>query len=219
LAERAPEGEVACPFCANAMKGASLAKHLDGKHPGADALPTRWEGTDHASQSVALWLGIGSVVGAAAAIALLPAYDRLLLGVAVLPLLAAIGLGLASFAEKLPASLELKGDVLELVTLFGLRTRRLRLPPRAIEIGQLRIWTESPVGGVNHVERRMGNYLRLTGDGNALILGAPKGTNMAKRWDRSHFTNGPKRQYWHIGLDREALVHLEYHLAARGALA
>jgi len=218
LAEAAPEAEVACPICANTMKGASLVKHLDGKHAQMDSLPTRWRGTDHASQLTALWLGIASVALGAAGVALVPGYDRLILGVAVAPLLVAMGLAMASFAEKLPAALELKGDALELTTLFGLRTRRLRLPPKGIQIGQLRIWTESPVGGVNHVERMMGRYLRLSGEGSTLIIGAPKGTNMGKRWGSEGFTHGPKRQYWHINVDRQALVHLEYHLAARGGL-
>ena len=74
------------------------------------------------------------------------------------------------------------------------------------------------VGGTDRVERRMGNYLRLTGDGATLVIGARKGTHMGKRWDGQGFAHGPKRQHWHIDLDRRALVHLEYHLAARGGL-
>ena len=218
LAEATPDADVACPVCANTMKGASLATHLESKHGQTASLPTRWKGKDYASQTVALWLGLASIAIGVAGIVLIPEYDRLILGVIIVPLMGALGLAFACFAEKLPATLELKGDELELTTLFGLRVRRLRLPPKSIEIGQLRIWTESRVGGVNHVERMMGKYLRLTGDGATLIIGAPKGTNMGKRWDTEGFTHGPKRQYWHINLDRQALVQLEYHLAARGGL-
>jgi len=218
LAEAAPEAELLCPVCGNAMKGTSLAAHLDDKHAGARELPVRWQGPDHASQSVALWLGLGTVVIGLAGIALFPEHDQLILGVTLAPLTLAIGLVLASFAGKLPGTLTLEGDELVLTTLLGMRTRRLRLPPERIEIGQLRVWIESPVGGTDRVERKMGNYLRLTGDGATLVIGARKGTHMGKRWDGQGFAHGPKRQHWHIDLDRRALVHLEYHLAARGGL-
>lgn len=216
LAERTPDGEVACPVCANVMNGSSLAKHLASKHGGVSELPTRWEGKDFASQSIALWLGVASFALVFAGTLLLPDLTDAFVGVALVLILSALALGLASFAEKLPGALELRGDVLELTTFFGMRTRRLRLPPTAIEVGEIWIRTSSPTGGAGYHDRKLGAYLRLTGDGGALCLGTPKGSGWAKRWSR--VSKGKKRAHRHLGLDREALAALEYQLAARHAL-
>jgi len=196
------------------MTGASLAKHLTSKHAGVSELPTRWEGNDFASQSIALWLGLASLAIIPLTDLLAPGLTHAMAWVGMVLIMAALAIGLASLAQKLPGTLELKGDELELTTFFGMRTRRLRLPPDTVEVGEIWIRTSSPTGGAGHHDRKLGSYVRLAGDGNTLILGTPKGGGWAKRWDR--VSTAKKRAHRHLRLDREALAALEYHLAARG---
>jgi hypothetical protein len=223
-----------CPVCGASVKGENLPGHLRKVHDAADAEASSgalssdvtWTGVDYAVAPltlgpVALWC----VAGGALAISGPSSNDfamnvlaALSLVVILPPLL--VGLG------KLKARLEIRGDRLRLTYCGGLLKREVRLSAK-VAVGRLRTTRSSaitsayaadaPDGWGNEVVDA-GHYLRFEEGSRSITVGSPKGTAFRKHWDPSGWRSGSKRRRWDVTLGREAMLDLEYQLAARGLL-
>lgn len=222
LAAAHPESKLPCPTCAVSVKAANLDGHLAKVHPGATDALRPWRGKDYRIVVTAL-LAIPpalAIVGAIIAATPISAGDRtgtfLLAGTGALFLTIAL-VGLTGIVR---GSITLAGDAIRLRhSLLGRRTVRL---PCAVEVGGLwgsRIDSVTPAADYNQptTPRKLGNYLRLSGEGKSITIACRHSTLVREHW--TGWTQGPRRRYCDLVIDREALVALEYELAKRGVLA
>jgi hypothetical protein len=223
LASRSPEAALPCPACAASVTASRLERHLEKVHPGVEGAGARWAGVDRAVLLPAALAGGLCFAAFFAAVLLAPAYGTIALwafAVVFGGVFTVFGLALAG---RLRAELILDGDALELRYALGLGRRRLRLPPRSIELGTLLERRSSTMGGAARDDAptwdvRAGSYLRLSGEGGSLTLGSKTGTGFRKHWRSGGWSAGRARRRWDILLAPGDLVAVEYLLAARGAL-
>lgn len=223
LASAHTEATLPCPDCAASVKARNLERHVAKVHGDDPASAARWTGADHAIRLPLLVAGVGCVLGVFATFAIAPQHYRIALFVFIPLLSVVLGLGGLSVFGRLPATLTLEEDTLVLRYAFGLGRRRVRLPPKSIEVGRLLERRESPIAPTtmenppSH-DVRVGSYLRLCGEGGGLTLGSRTGTRFRKHWASEGWSDGGARRRWDIVVSPTALVALEYVLAEHGAL-
>lgn len=224
LAAAHPSATLPCPECSAIVNASNLVRHLGKVHPTTrvESQPdsvVRLTGVDRRIQWPLAGLPILWVIGVAILFALgLPMTDASMIIVGASLLLSCAPL-LAAMLGVFRAHLELDGEQLRLRWGFGGST--IRLPAR-LESGRLferraSVLDHQQETGPAHDED-VGVYLQL-GDGNArLTVGAQKAVGLSKHWAAQGWSKGPKRRRCDIMVDRNALVAIEYHLAARGLL-
>ncbi|AKF11018.1 hypothetical protein [Sandaracinus amylolyticus] len=213
LATAHPESALPCPACGASVHGKNLAPHLATVHRGLAMVggPPALGGADGRVVVVAAIPFALAALLLGAAVVLADVREDVAGGTLaglVIGYLAVVGL---AWLGVLRARLELDGDEVRLRYALGLLVRRVRLPA-TVEVGArvMTLGDSSPTPGE---EVRVGSYLRL---GDALTIGAPKGTGTRSHWTR--WRQGSARSRCDITIDRLATIALEYHLASRGAL-
>lgn len=225
LAVAHPLARLPCPICVNPVSAANLDGHLAKVHPDARAAVPPWRGRD---RRIVIVAAIATVVGAALAIATTLATSVLpgsaegygVMALAIVPGVVA----LAGAFDVWGASLVLDGDVLVLRHSFVLR-RRLAIAHARIEIGALFGSRMDPAmasyaddANVASTPVREGSYVRLAHGRRGITIAAKGASPFAKIWDPAGWRRGPRRRWCDIVVPRDALVALEYELAARGLL-
>lgn len=221
LAAAHPDASLPCPVCGASLRASNLDGHVAKVHhtsagPASSPNdPLVLVGVDGRiarvlAVPVALWV---LVVGAVAVLGA-SLDDRLGIALAALIVVAFVPLVLA-LVGLFRARLVLEGDEIRLRYALGLLEARARLPA-AIEVGP-RIERRSVPGisGDLAEDVRAGVYLRL---GDALTIGARKGTGFRAHWSPDAWRSGPARRRCDVTLDRLSMIALEYHLASRTAL-
>jgi len=223
LASAHPDTSLPCPDCAASVKASNLERHLAKTHPGEAAGAAHWAGADHAIQVPVLLAGLACVAGLFASLALAPEHYRVACLVFILVFSVVLGVGVLSVFGRLPAALTLDGDTLVLRYALGRGRRRVRLPPRSVEVGSL-LEHRTSAGSSATFENapgydvQVGSYLRVTGEGGTLALGSKTGTSFRKHWSPDGWSAGAARRRRDITLPPPALVAVEYLLAELGAL-
>lgn len=225
LAAAHPSATLPCPECAAIVNAGNLDRHLGKLHPTTQVEPqpdsvVRLTGVDHRIRRPLFALPVLWVIAVPILFAVgLPMTDTTMLIVGASLLLSSAPL-LAALLGVFRAQLELDGEQVRLRWGFGGVTIRL---PAKLESGRLierraSVLDHQQETGSAHDED-VGVYLQL-GDGNVTItVGAQKGVSLGKHWAMRGWSKGPKRRRCDIMVDRNALVAIEYHLAARGLLA
>jgi hypothetical protein len=225
LAAAHPNAVLPCPACPASVNASNLEQHLGKVHPTAlqqssPAGPVQLIGVDRHIRRPLLaipfvWL-IG-VVGLVAAGLPLTDVSVAIIGASLLPF------GFlpifAALRGVFRARIELEGDVVRLMG--ALRRSTVQLPAK-LESGKL---LERADNVLDHqqetgpgIDKHVGVYLCLQRDGASITVGAAKAASLGKDWAAQGWSKGPARRTWDITVDRNALVAIEYHLAARGLL-
>ena len=121
-----------------------------------------------------------------------------------------------------PCSLLIEEEAIVLSHWLGLAKRRVTLPCE-IEIGSLwgtQLEAGSPLAAdynVPAITVRAGSYLRLIA-GASITIGCKQAGELRQRWDHVGWRDGKRRGRCDILVRREALIAVEYALAALGLL-
>lgn len=225
LAVAHPAARLPCPVCVNPVNAGNLEGHLAKVHPGARAAVPPWRGRDRRIAIVAAVVALGGAATAMAitlAVSVVPGSPGAY-GVMALPIVPAM-IALAGLFDVWRASLVLDGDVLVLRHSFVLR-RRVGLVNAAIEIGAL-LGSRGDVTMSAYADEidvptmpvRAGSYVRIAHGRRGITIAAKGASPFAKIWDPAGWRRGRRRRWCDIVVTRDALVALEYELAARGLL-
>jgi hypothetical protein len=226
LAAAHPNATLPCPLCSASVNAVNLEQHLGKVH--ATALQ------DASSGAIVRLTGVDRRIRrplfALPVVWLLAALSSVIAGVPLTDASVAImGAGLLVFGfvpvfvalrGLVQARIELEGEVVRLIWAFGRTTVAL---PAKLESGRL---LERAANVLDHqhetgpgTDKHAGVYLCLRQDGTSITVGAPKAAGLGKDWAANGWSKGPARRSWDITVDRNALVAIEYHLAARGLLS
>jgi hypothetical protein len=222
LAAAHPTATLPCPLCSANVNAVNLEQHLGKVHPTTpqESVPVRLTGVDRRIRRLLLALPIVGLLGIiGVVIAGVPLTDATVgIMIASLLLFGFVPVFVA-LRGLFKARLELDADVVRLTWAFGTTTVRL---PAKLESGQL---LERADDVLDHqqetgsgTDRHAGVYLCLEQGGVSITVGAPKAAGLGKSWAAQGWSKGLDRRAWDITVDRNALVAIEYHLAARGLL-
>lgn len=225
LAAAHPSATLPCPECSAIVNAGNLDRHLGKVHPAVlvESQPitvVRLTGVDRRIWRLFIWLPISWAIGVTIGLVLgVPLTDLSVTIMGASLLLSCIPLFAAWFGV-FRAHLELDGEQVRLRWSFGGAT--IQLLPAKLESGRL---VERRADVLDHQQETgpahdedVGVYLRLSQGNVAITVGATKGTGLGKHWAMHGWSKGPKRRSCDILVDRNTLVAVEYHLAARGLL-
>lgn len=224
LAAAHPNATLPCPECAAVVNAGNLDRHLGKVHPTVplesppDAI-VRLTGVDHRIRRPLYVLPIMWAIAVTIVFAMGGPINDTIMAIIGASLLLHCAPLVAAMLGVFRAHLELDGEHVRLRWGFGRSTIQL---PAELESGG---WVERRASVLDHQQEtgsaqdeNVGAYLRLS-QGNAVItVGAHEGVGLRKHWAAGGWRKGPKRRSCDIRVDRNALVAIEYHLAARGLL-
>jgi hypothetical protein len=225
LAAAHPNTALPCPLCSASVNAVNLEQHLGKVHATAlqESSPggaLRLAGVDRRVRRPLFALPIVGVLGIVAiVIAGVPLTDASVAIMTASFLLFGFVPVFVALRGLLKARIELDGDAVRLFWAFGTTTVRL---PAQLESGQL---IERADDVLEHqqetgrgTDKHAGVYLCLRQGDGSITVGAPKAAGLGKNWGAQGWSKGADRRSWDITVDRNALVAIEYHLAARGLL-
>lgn len=223
LAAAAPDVSIPCPRCGVIVAGSRLAAHLE-KHAGE---PTGWSacrGEEHASERVALAVGVGSVVCGGVAIALSPGADRLILGFVALGLSIALAIAMLGMLGRLSGSLTLEADQLVLRHTWDHVSRRVTLSSLTVRRGTLvELRPRVPGGPFSendpHDEVVVGDYLELHDGRTRMRIGSRGGRSKSASWLTLEEPRRPRRSSIDLIIGPSDRAALEYLLVERGRVS
>jgi hypothetical protein len=213
-----------CPACSAIVNAGNLDRHLGKVHPTTtlESTPStvvRLTGVDRRIQWPLAGLPILWAIGVTIVFAVgLPMTDSLMAIVGASLLLSCVPMA-AALLGVFRAHLELEGEQVRLRWSLGRSTIAL---PAKLESGRL---VERRANVLDHQQETgpgqdqdVGVYLQLRQGNVVMTVGAKQGIGLGKHWAPHGWRKGSKRRSCDILVDRNALVAIEYHLAARGLL-